>query len=175
VPQSIDIDALYREHGEFVTRCLGRLVGPGPQVDDLVQETFIEAFRHRDRFDPARGTATAWLYGILRNTARHHLRRRRRQLSLHERVARQPEPVAEAGPHEHVEREQALRLLHRALATLPLRQREVFSLYELEGLDGDTIATIVGAPVGTVWTRLHHARIAMKETLRRAVNRGPST
>ena len=48
--------------------------------------------------------------------------------------------------------------MHEVIAKLPPKQREVFVLYELEGLEGRAIAEMVGAPTNTVWTRLHHAR-----------------
>jgi len=63
-------------------------------------------------------------------------------------------------PERELERRQRAALVHELIGRLPFKQREVFSLYELEELPGERIAELLGIPIGTVWTRLHHARKA---------------
>jgi RNA polymerase sigma-70 factor (ECF subfamily) len=152
-----DMDALYAAHAPFVANVLQRLTGPGPHVDDLLQETFIVAFRKQAQFSGECSPRT-WLYAIAsRLSMRHHRSQRRFGLFFRRLAA---EPVAEpAGrPDADLERKQNAALVHQVLARLPFKQREVFVLFELEELEGAEVADLLGIPVGTVWTRLHHAR-----------------
>jgi RNA polymerase sigma-70 factor, ECF subfamily len=54
---------------------------------------------------------------------------------------------------------------------MPFKQREVFTLYELEELEGPEIAALLGIPINTVWTRLHHARKRFEESMRKRIRR----
>ena len=162
----LDVGAIYRQHAPFVARCVERLAGSGTHVDDILQEAFIVAFRNRGRFDPNRASVTTWLYGIVANLCRRHRRGAFRFGRLQNRVAAEP-IAALPRPDEAIERAQAVAMVYESLQQLPFKQREVFALYELEGLDGGAIAAMVGAPLGTVWTRLHHARLAFVKHVRR--------
>jgi RNA polymerase sigma-70 factor (ECF subfamily) len=166
-PEGLDVGALYREHAPFLARCIERLVGAGAHVDDILQEAFVAAFRNRDRYDPSRASVTTWLYGIAANLCRRHRRGSFRFGRLQERVAAEPLPAGAPAPDEAIEREQSVAMVYEAMQKIPFKQREVFALYELEGLGGNTIAAMIGAPLGTVWTRLHHARQAFVKNVRK--------
>ncbi|OGR11184.1 MAG: hypothetical protein A2341_23815, partial [Deltaproteobacteria bacterium RIFOXYB12_FULL_58_9] len=163
----LDIDALYREHGEFIGRTIGRLTGKGPHVDDLVQDSFLTAFKDRHRFDARLGEPRAWLYGIAANVCRHHKRGAWRRLRLQTRLAESHVDGEAVRPDGNVERNQKIELLRRFVGELPFSQREVFVLYEFERLEGKAIAELLGVPEGTVWTRLHHARKGFSKMLQR--------
>jgi RNA polymerase sigma-70 factor (ECF subfamily) len=167
----LDIDAIYTEHAPFIARVLVRLVGDGAHVDDLLQETFIVAYRKRDRYDGTSAVRT-WLYGIAARLAMRHRRgagRFVRALGLYA-----DEPVrAATEPGDALERERASRMVRAVLDRLPFKQREVFVMYELEELEGTQIAELIGIPVGTVWTRLHHARKRFEELMRKQIAREP--
>jgi RNA polymerase sigma-70 factor (ECF subfamily) len=165
----LDVGALYRAHAPFVARCIERLVGAGPHVDDVLQETFVVAFKNRDRYDPSRASVTTWLYGISTNLCRRHRRGSFRFGRLQQRVAAEPVAAGPVPADEALEREQSVAMVYEAMQKLPFKQREVFALYELEGLDGASIADMVNVPVGTVWTRLHHARLAFEKCVRRRI------
>src|SRR5262245_36745203 len=169
VPAAIDIDTLYAEHAAFLTRVLIRLVGDGPHVDDLLQETFLVAHRKRASFD-GRSAVRTWLYGIAAHLAMRHRRgagRWRRALGVY---AEQPARVS-ASPEGELERARAAQLLRAALERLPFKQREVVVLYELEELEGADIAELLGIPINTVWTRLHHGRKRLQELMRPQIDR----
>jgi RNA polymerase sigma-70 factor, ECF subfamily len=166
---ALDIDALYADHAAFLSRVLIRLVGDGPHVDDLVQESFLVAHRKRMSFD-GRAQPRTWLYGIASNLAKRHRRGTGRFLRAIGLYADEPLPPASSPDHD-VERARATWLVRTTLDRLPFKQREVFVLYELEEVDGARIAELLEIPINTVWTRLHHARKRFAELVRKQANR----
>jgi RNA polymerase sigma-70 factor (ECF subfamily) len=166
---ALDIDALYAEHAGFLSRVLIRLVGDGPHVDDLVQETFLVAYRKRGSFD-GRAQPRTWLYGIAANLARRHRRGAGRFFRALGLLAEEPTATV-ASPDHDVERARAALLVRSTLDRLPFKQREVFVLYELEEVDGARIAELLDIPINTVWTRLHHARKRFAELVRKQTSR----
>jgi RNA polymerase sigma-70 factor (ECF subfamily) len=164
---TLDIDAVYTEHAPFIARVLVRLVGDGAHVDDLLQETFLVAYRKRTSFDGSSAVRT-WLYGIASRLAMRHRRGTSRFLHALGLLADAPERVA-ADPSDDLERARAAAAVRAVLDRLPFKQREVFVMYELEELEGAQIAELVGIPINTVWTRLHHARKRFEELMRKRV------
>ena len=171
-PEAIDIDALYAEHAPFLTRVLIRLVGDGAHVDDLLQETFLVAYRKRESFD-GRAAVRTWLYAIASRLAMRHRRGVGRWLRAIGGLSDEPAPVSR-DPKDDLERARAAALVRSVLDRLPFKQREVFVLYELEELDGAEIAALLDIPVNTVWTRLHHGRKRFSELAKKRIERdGP--
>jgi RNA polymerase sigma-70 factor (ECF subfamily) len=154
VERSDDLRRLYEAHAEFVRRVVARLGGPHADVEDLVHDVFLVAWKRLDSFE-GRSAETTWLFGIALRVVAAARRRAsvRRFLGIGE-----VEPVDRRTPASAFEHREASRELYRILDRMAERKRAVFILYELEGLPGEEIATIVGCPLKTVWTRLHHAR-----------------
>jgi RNA polymerase sigma factor (sigma-70 family) len=157
---------LFEQHEALVRRYLGRLGVSASDADDLVQATFLEVMRAAPRFD-GRHSARSWLLGIAGMMARRQRRSLRRAAV---RIAAwagslRGEACATQGPAEQVANSAALRALAAALERLPHKQREVFVLVTLEGLNGQEAAAALGIPLKTVWTRLHHARLALRAAL----------
>jgi RNA polymerase sigma factor (sigma-70 family) len=157
---------LFERHEPALKRYLARLGVATSDIDDLVQGTFLELTRAATRFDP-QYSARAFLLGI----ASMMVRRRRRSLQrLAVRIAsfaRLSSQLAIEVPavSESVEQEARLRAIARAVEQLPSKQREAFVLVTWEGLSGEQAATALGIPIKTVWTRLHHARCALRAAL----------
>jgi RNA polymerase sigma-70 factor, ECF subfamily len=155
-------ESFYREHRRQVAGNLFRVLGDRTEIDDLVQEVFVIAFRGMGRF---RGDAklSTWLYRICVNVALGRLRQRsRRPLSVSSAdpaamAATQPAP-ADEGPERLLERREDVARVYRVLERLSPKKRVVLVLHEIQGLDIKEIAEIVGAPLITVRTRLHYAR-----------------
>jgi RNA polymerase sigma-70 factor, ECF subfamily len=160
-------DAAYRAHAKTVSRWASRLLGPGGDCEDVVQEVFIVVRRKLPRCDGA-AEITTWLYEITVRVVQDW-RRRRRWWSWatgrgpspsRGRLPPPPSPPAE-GAHDPVARlegrERAL-TFYRFLEGLGEAYRTTFILFELEGLSGERIAEITGARLGTVWVRLTRAR-----------------
>ncbi|MCB9732369.1 MAG: sigma-70 family RNA polymerase sigma factor [Deltaproteobacteria bacterium] len=161
---------LYRAHAPLVARFVGRMVGAGGPVDDLVQAVFVEVFRGLRRF---RGDArlTTWLYGIAHRVTAKHLRgegrRRRREQRFADEgplAARSPEPARAA--------REALAVVERAVLSLPEPQRAVWVMRELEGLSTAEVAEALGTRQGTVRSRLFAAREAVLAALAAAPDEG---
>jgi RNA polymerase sigma-70 factor (ECF subfamily) len=162
---ALDPADVYREHAEFVWRSLQHLGVRPSDLEDLLQEVFIVVHRKVEGF---RGQCriTTWLFGIcLRVAARH---RRRAFFRFERQTDEVPERIDNATPEDRVADEQRRRVLERALARLSLEQRAVFVLFELEGKSCLEIAELVSIPLGTVHSRLHHARRQVKTTLAQA-------
>jgi RNA polymerase sigma-70 factor (ECF subfamily) len=154
-PPSLTLEAVYREHFDFVFRMAARLGGPTIDAEDASQEVFLIVARKLDTFD---GTSlvTTWLYGITLNVVRS-LRRRARLRRLFERddVPKADVPIQSVDRAEVME---AHRIAYGILDKLAPKKREVFILAEFEGLSCEEIARIVGTKTETVWSRLHYAR-----------------
>lgn len=134
----------------------------GHLADDLVQETLARAF---DRAGQLRDEAALrpWLFSILNNCWRDHLRRRRDFLDVDEL----DEAILshDIGPERLYASRQATRRVRQALAGLPLGQRQVLTLVDLEECAYAEVARILEVPVGTVMSRLSRARQALKRLL----------
>jgi RNA polymerase sigma-70 factor (ECF subfamily) len=147
--------ALYERHFELVFRSCRRLGLLEADAEDAAQETFVVAARKLFAF--SEGKLSTWLYRIAANlvSARHRSRRLREGLAAI--WGRSEEPHAPSAERDYEAREASRRVVE-VLARMAPKKREVFALFELEGLTGEEVAERVGCKVDTVWTRLWHAR-----------------
>lgn len=122
---------------------------------DLAAETFAQAFAGKRRFDPGRGEARAWLFGIAQNLLRRHYRDEERRLRLLGRL----DPPADLSAN----REESS--VASALTGLSVEERDVLLLYAWADLSYQEIATALRVPVGTVRSRLHSARARIRDAL----------
>jgi RNA polymerase sigma-70 factor (ECF subfamily) len=152
-----DFERFYAEHVDFVHRVVARLLGPRGDVDDVVQDVFVVALRKRTSFE-GRAAPMTWLYGIARRVVLS-ARRRARVRSF---FGLEPAPESAVTPHQLFEHREESQRLYRLLEHISEKKRTVFILHEMEELPGEEIARIVGSPLKTVWTRLHHARRELK-------------
>ena len=148
-----DVSALgevYDRHAGALLRFASRASGPH-DAEDLVQATFVTVIKIAGTYDGRTDDARAWLHGI---TARLIQERRRSFVRFARALLR-----ARTDPAPFVGREGGCQLdLERGLCTLSDAKRVVLVLAEVEGYTCDEIASMLNVPVGTVWTRLHHAR-----------------
>lgn len=151
---------LYRKYQQSVRNILYPLCG-ADLLDDLVQEVFVRAWKGLPRF---RGSArfSTWLYRICWNVAADQRRRCARQRSQTQNLALKSD-VAEPGPDlMQLHYQQALQ---RGMAQLSPEHSIVLILHDLEDLPQKEIAQILGIPVGTVKSRLFHARAIIRQHL----------
>ena len=156
---------IFRRYFAEVHRYVARRVGV-EAAGDVVAESFLEAFRSRERFDPDRGGVRPWLYGIATNRIGSHRRAERRYLAVLARTH------AEGFAEDHgdrvgdrVDAGSAGDVLARALADLPDADRDVLLLVALADLSYGETARALGIPEGTVASRLNRARRKLREAL----------
>jgi len=157
----MDVDALFRAYAPFVAAFLARLGIPASDVDDRVQEVFIVAHR-KGGYRPGEGHPRTWLGAIavrVASTARRSQARRREDAS----DTLGGLSAAGATPIDALEHRRSLQRVQDALDSLDVEHRAAFVLYELEGESCDAIAASFGVPVGTIYSRLHHARRRFKQ------------
>ena len=143
------------------------VVGHAEDARDIVQEAMVQAFLKLDSFRRHSAFYT-WLYRIAFNVAMTHQRRRRPTVSverMRETCNREP-PNDEETPAENVERNECRLQVRQAIAQLAEEYRAVLVLREIDGCCYDRIAEVLDLPVGTVRSRLHRARLQLKETLK---------
>ncbi|MEM1418278.1 MAG: sigma-70 family RNA polymerase sigma factor, partial [Myxococcota bacterium] len=128
---------LFRAHRETVARIVIRTMGPGPEVEDVVQDVFVHVFRSIGKF---RGDSkfTTWLYRLSVNVTRMHLRRKRSRPRFVDapvpetETAAAPRP-ARLGPDEEVDRQARVDALRRLVDGLSEKKRTVLVLHDFEG------------------------------------------
>lgn len=150
---------LFKRHRQEVARIVVRAMGPDADVEDVVQDAFIQIFRSIDGF---RGDSkfSTWLYRLVTNVTRMHLRKRRVRPLIAPGVA--PESAVRSdgtgSPEQAAERSRRIARLYEHLNCLSDKKRTVLVLHDFEGIAPVEIADIVEAPVLTVRTRLFYAR-----------------
>lgn len=156
-------DAHFAEiHGYAAKR-----LGPDAAAD-VASQTFLEAFRRRDRYDPSRAAVRTWLYGIATNLIAKHRRNEVRALRARERLG----PGDTGGGEGHADAvdarvsAQGLRgRLAGAIAALSAGERDVLLLVALAELSHEEVAAALDVPYGTVGSRLSRARKKVREAL----------
>ena len=150
--------SLFREHRETVARIVHRVMGPSSELDDVVQEVFVQVFRSIGSF---RGDSkfTTWLYRLTANVTKMHLRKKKSRPRFAEVSAeRLMEGESTDDPRESVACKERVAALYRLVDGLSEKKREVLVLHDFEGWNATRIAEAVGIPVLTVRTRLFYAR-----------------
>lgn len=169
---ALAFEELYRLTRDDVARTLFHLVGHRPDLEDLIQETYLKLLKAVPSF---RGDSQfrTFLYRVCANVALMNLRWwRRRKEDL---TAELPDGVDFGNdPERAAQAAQASRLVHQALSKLTAKKRIVFVYHELCGMGPEEIAQVVGASYNTVRSRLHHARLEFTEALRELTRQSPS-
>lgn len=163
---------LVRRYQDRLCHTLTQLCGSADEGQDVAQDAFVQAYTRLDGFQQASAFYT-WLYRIAFNLAMTRRRRRRSQVSIDERREVGLElvdgsPLPTAGLEEA---DRARRVQH-ALAQLSDEHRQVLMLRELEDWSYEDIAATLELPIGTVRSRLHRARLELRDLLKPAIDAG---
>ncbi len=160
------LGVLYDRYHECVHRLAHRATGTAADADDITHETFLALARMADRYD-GRLSARPLVLGIASKLALGH----RRTLARCGQVLRAFAGVMPSGsapsPEGVASATEELARFERALQGLSPRKRVVILMVDAEGLGGEEVARALDIPLGTVWTRLHHARAEMRRALSR--------
>jgi RNA polymerase sigma-70 factor (ECF subfamily) len=167
-------DKIYRDNVDLIYRYANRLCGETEAAKDLVQETFLNAYRGFKEF---RGDAQAstWLYTIASRACLRMRRKRKgepqRELSLDEFIPSSEGefhlqiPMEGLTPEEALQNKELRQALDHAIAALPKKYQMVLILRDMEGLSTKEAGTIVGLNERAVKSRLHRARLFVRREL----------
>lgn len=167
-------DKIYRDNVDLIYRYANRLCGETEAAKDLVQETFLNAYRGFKEF---RGDAQAstWLYTIASRACLRMRRKRKgepqRELSLDEFIPSSEGefhlqiPMEGLTPEEALQNKELRQVLDHAIAALPKKYQMVLILRDMEGLSTKEVGTIVGLNERAVKSRLHRARLFVRREL----------
>lgn len=166
-------DLLVAKYQRRLMRLLSRIVHDQTEAEDVVQETFIKAYRALRHF---RGESAfyTWLYRIGINTAKNFLATQGRRTPTSTEIdAEQAESMGEGEqlrdmntPESMLASKQIAQTVNAAMDALPLDLRTAIALREIEGLSYEEISTIMACPIGTVRSRIFRAREVIANKLR---------
>lgn len=150
---------------KYRNRVLGvavRMLGDRGEAEDLAQDVFVKVFRALKDFQHEALFST-WLYRVTANSCLNRIQKRKQEKSMTS-VLDDPEahPDPAANPQRVLEEKQAKLLVEKAIQDLPSDQRVILILRDIEGLSYEDIAESLGIELGTVRSRLHRARLQIK-------------
>jgi len=174
-------EELIRDHGPRMLAVARRFLPVEEDARDAVQEAFVSAFRSIERFE-GQSRISTWLHRIVVNAALMKLRSRRRkpEQSIEDllpgflengHMERPASPWRKTGTDE-LERAELGTLLREKIQELPDGHRNVLLLRDIEGLDTEETARLMGISTGAVKTRLHRARQALRGLLEPVLQEG---
>jgi RNA polymerase sigma-70 factor (ECF subfamily) len=167
-------EALVRDYGPRLLSVAKRVLRKDSDAQDAVQEAFVSVFRNIEKFD-GRSRLQTWLHRVTVNAALMKLRKRKRldERSVEELMPsftlmgrhKTDKPAWGENPHSAAEQEEARELVHEAIAQLPETHRDVLILRDIQEASTEEAARELGVSAGAVKTRLHRARLALRELL----------
>ena len=165
--ESAAFGELVRKYQDRLYNTMVHVTGCRDDAQDVVQDAFVQAFVKLDSFQQTSAFYT-WLYRIAFNVAISQRRRKKPTVSVEQtRQQSGDEPSDhQAGPSDRLEQAERRRLVHEAIGRLSDEHRTVLVLREIDGCCYDTIVEILELPIGTVRSRLHRARLQLREELR---------
>jgi RNA polymerase sigma-70 factor (ECF subfamily) len=159
-----EFERLYRANVDAVTAYFARRTTDPQLVADLTADTFVTVITSFESFDPRKGTARAWVFGIARHVYASYCDAYSQQQHKLQRLAGRRELDQDQVEEllERIDAERAGRGLIAALATLPELERAVIELVDVAGLRAKDAATVLGLTPGTVRMRLMRARTRLR-------------
>ena len=150
---------LYRRRHNDVYRFAFAMAKSRSFAQDVTQEVFLNVLENAHRFDSAKGSVRAWLFGCARHVTLDRLRLERRWTDD------MPADLTAIDGDERLLADQRVERLHAAIARLPVEYREALVLAELQELTYAETAAVLDCPVGTVRSRLHRGRVLLSAML----------
>jgi RNA polymerase sigma-70 factor, ECF subfamily len=167
---------LVEKYQDRLYNTLVHIIGNVEDARDIVQESFVQAFVKLDSF---RGMSAfyTWLYRIALNMAAGHQRRQRSIASLeykHEQNGMDPMDKGKT-PSEQLEKKELAQQVQSALQLLSDEHRIILVLREIGGSSYETIAELLDLPVGTIRSRIHRARMQLREEIKKIIKNDGQT
>ena len=159
------LETLYDRHGGYVYALAVRVLGRGADAEEVTQDVFWQLWKNKLHYDPARGRFSTWLFAVTRNRCIDRLRREKRR-PLIEPLAFDRQSPADSTQEQAVFHEERRGVLLEALAALPAPQRQALELCFFSGLTHQEAASHLGAPLGTIKSRIKLGLAKVRERLR---------
>ena len=159
------LGVIYDRHRRLVYRTALAICNDNETAADLLQDVFLRLYRFAKRVDPQR-PLEPWLYRVTTNLTYTWVKRHHRWTRPLEDIAEWLVSNKKGSPQQIAEVDEELQRVQQAVSTLPLPQRIVVVLYYVNDLSLEEIAEILDIPEGTVKSRLHYSRLALKKQLR---------
>jgi RNA polymerase sigma factor (sigma-70 family) len=160
-----EFERIYRANFAAVTAYFARRSADPQTVADLTADTFVQVITSLSTFDPCKGTARAWVFGIARRIyatyCQAHSQQRNKVLRLAGRRELAPDHIGDL--LDRIDTERAHRVLVTELTTLPALDRAVIELVDIAGLQSREAASALGIAPGTVRMRLLRARARLRK------------
>jgi RNA polymerase sigma-70 factor (ECF subfamily) len=168
--QTVAFCQLVRKYQDRLYNTMVHLLGSREDAYDVVQDAFVQAFVKLETFQRTSSFYT-WIFRIAHNTALSFHRRRRNTESVDKiRELSGGEPVDDApGPTDRLEQQERVNQVQAALSSLSEEHRTILVLREMDNFEYDVIAEMLALPVGTVRSRLHRARMQLREELKKVL------
>jgi RNA polymerase sigma-70 factor (ECF subfamily) len=160
--------AFYRRYQGPVYRFALQMSGQAEIAEDVTQDVFMVVMGSARKYDPARGSIAAYLYGVARNFVLRRLEQERPYLTVLDDPDSEYADIAADNPDvlASLARNERIESLRRAVLALPPAYREVVVLCDLHELDYTEAATVLDCAIGTIRSRLHRARALLAEKMR---------
>ena len=157
----VAFNAMVSRYKDRLMNVIGRMLSSQEEAEDIVQETFVRVYQHRQSFNFQHCFST-WIYTIGLNLARNELRKRRRFkfFDITEMQGGEKELAVEAKIPSRVPE-----LLSEAVEQLPSKYKEAFLLRDIEEMSYEEVADVLDVPLGTVKSRVNRARLMLREKL----------
>jgi RNA polymerase sigma-70 factor, ECF subfamily len=163
-------DEVYERHFDFVWKSLRRLGVPPSDLPDVSQEVFVVVHRRLGSFEE-RAKVTTWLFQICLHAARDRNRRAHVRREVSDASTLEALPGHTERADQLLERRDDLAMFDAVLDGMNAEQRAVFVMFELSEMTGDDIASTLGVPLGTVYSRIRLAREAFRRGVARVTAR----
>lgn len=162
-----DLDAfeiLYHKYKDQLYRTALGITSDRGAAEEIMQDCFLRAYDNIDRVD-GRSSLRPWLHRIIVNLSYNWAAKRRLRLISLEDVFDRLLPISHNSPERAFQKEELLNVVYDAIGSLSMPQRVVVVLFYLQGFSLAEIAYVLDCPVGTVKSRLHSARKALRQRL----------
>ncbi len=161
-------EVLFKRHYASVRRIVISVIGPCDDVEDVVQNVFLRVYRTAMNFQ-GKSKFTSWLFRVAINMTYDHMRQKKRSGQLIEHwLEKHPEPSPGNTPLDNSLNREEVKKVSDALGKLKSHKRNVFILFEIQGLTLDEIAQTLDLSTTTVWSRLYQARKDFKKFYEKA-------
>ena len=165
---SAALGALYDRFGRLVFSLAFQITGDSGSAEEITQEVFLQIWNKASTYQTDQGKVATWVTSVARHKAIDALRRKGARPEGHQMEfadGEEPDLVDPAGVEEQVELSQRSLVIRRAIAQLPLEQRQALTLAYFKGMTHQEVAEITGEPLGTIKTRIRLAMLKLRQML----------